>query len=264
MKIDINELVKLYSDGYSLNKLKDHFGVHRTTLSKYLKDNNIEIKHNEKSKMLNQNYFDSIDSENKAYILGFICADGSISADHKYLSFDMADRDIDILEKISTELYGNIEAGNIRNRISKDTGKGYSKLTINSKYICEKLLNYNIRKYPIWISEDLQKHFIRGFVDGKGCISVPSDNRESPRVIINCNEDMNNHLLDLFKNKLKITTYTLSNDRPGCHEFIVKSYHNCYILLNWLYSDTNIYSNRKYSLYELFMTSYNEVKWNVK
>ena len=73
---------------------------------------------------LNEDYFENINSNNKAYILGFIYADGSIYGN--YLSIRVSAKDVEILNYIKFELgYG----GNIRDYIIKNNN--YVELTIS-------------------------------------------------------------------------------------------------------------------------------------
>ena len=51
---------------------------------------------------LDEKYFDKIDSQNKAYILGFIYADGSINKG--CLNITLSNKDVEILEFIKDEL----------------------------------------------------------------------------------------------------------------------------------------------------------------
>jgi len=49
---------------------------------------------------LNESFFKEINTEEKAYILGFVCADGHIDIITGRLKILLAQKDIDILEKI--------------------------------------------------------------------------------------------------------------------------------------------------------------------
>ena len=120
---------------------------------------------------LNENYFNSIDSGDKAYILGFIYADGSINKN--YLSIGLSDKDIEILEYFKKCLGYN---GKIYKRVS-DKGLGYGTLTISSKILTNKLIDFGIIGNKTYLSKTLPKYpkeyekdFLRGFFDGDGSI----------------------------------------------------------------------------------------------
>lgn len=261
MKTDIIQLQKLYADGYSLNQLQKILGVHRSTLSNYLKVSGIDVKHNEKSKVLNQNYFDHIDAEDKAYMLGFIFADGCINLEYNRLTIDLNSKDTHILTEFSNILYGN----DFVKTYHRYEGT-YCKLDIHSKIMCNKLLDYNLgeRKtftitYPDMIDQSLNKHFIRGLVDGDGCIYLPHDNRQSPLISVISTRKINDSLARILKEELGLKSYlckTHDQDIDVMCEIRIKNYHQCKILLDWLYKDATIYLQRKYNLYQDFLGRY--------
>lgn len=74
------DIIPLYKNGESLTKIAEKFGTSRNTLSKKLKEKGIEIINQQNKSKFNENIFDVIDSEEKAYWLGFIYADGYIDS----------------------------------------------------------------------------------------------------------------------------------------------------------------------------------------
>lgn len=124
----------------------------------------------------NENYFEEINTEDKAYFLGFIVADGCIS--DKTNAIRIIQKDTYILEKfkIYIEFNGDIF-------VRKD--KKISYITISSSKTKKDLEKLGIHsnktmvvKYPN-IPENLQNHFMRGVFDGDGCISLRNDNRNN-------------------------------------------------------------------------------------
>jgi intein/homing endonuclease len=121
---------------------------------------------------LNENYFEKIDSDDKAYILGFIYADGSVYKN--YLSIWLAIKDVEILDFIKEKLdYGGI----IYNSYNKKKNKKYVGLTISSNKIVSDLNKFGIINNKTYQSKTLpiynkkyEKAFLRGFFDGDGSI----------------------------------------------------------------------------------------------
>lgn len=133
----------------------------------------------------NENYFEIIDNEEKAYWLGFIAADGCISKASEYNSYRLSINISDI-DKSHLELFQKcIDASdveiktykNISGYSSKD-GTLTSRIVLNSYKMCTDLMKYNIherKSYDIRfpkIRDDLKPHFIRGYFDGDGCYCV--------------------------------------------------------------------------------------------
>jgi len=124
----------------------------------------------------NESYFENIDSEEKAYWLGFMTADGYVGYRKKGLSqeeysvgLDLRLQDISHLKKFSN---------NITDReltVYEKTNK--CRFIIYSKKMFEDLSKYNItpnktfliNKIPD-IRKDLKIHFIRGYFDGDGSV----------------------------------------------------------------------------------------------
>lgn len=81
------QVIQAYLNNISLREIEKQFNVTRPTVSKFLENKGIKTqKGNHYRKYFhNENYFENIDSEEKAYWLGFIFADGYIlNKDDKY------------------------------------------------------------------------------------------------------------------------------------------------------------------------------------
>lgn len=79
-------------------------------MTKILKDNNIKIISNvEKLRKyeIDENYFDIIDSEHKAYTLGFLYADGYNNEKKNIVKISLMEDDIDILKQIREPICPN-------------------------------------------------------------------------------------------------------------------------------------------------------------
>jgi len=117
-------------------------------------------------------FFKNIDSEEKAYYLGFLYADGYINdiGYNCYVELTLQKEDEYILEKFLNILKSNRKIIRIRN-------DKYSRIIINSKEIVKDLKNMGcINKkthkliFPQNIDKNLIHHMIRGYFDGDGCI----------------------------------------------------------------------------------------------
>lgn len=129
-------------------------------------------------------YFDKIDTEYKAYILGFIYADGcvknGINGRQKSLHISIQEEDGYILLPLLKDIR-NVDKYLIRNPPStiKNGWKKQATANFSSNQICNNLINYgcNIRKSSVGMTfptlkDDMINHFIRGFFDGDGSIAV--------------------------------------------------------------------------------------------
>lgn len=137
-----------------------------------------------KRKFYNENFFEKIDSEEKAYFLGFISADGAIINDpkkHRYkVVIKLHEKDYSILEKLIESIDGEME-------IWKSKTKDTAEVGFSGKKIIKDLENLGLHqnktftiKYPE-IDEKLERHFLRGYFDGDGCIRVSKDKRDESK-----------------------------------------------------------------------------------
>ena len=77
-----NNIIKDYQDGLSMDNVASKYSINRKTVAAALKRNNIQARSNKinsRKYIHDFNYFETIDTEEKAYWLGFIYADGYIS-----------------------------------------------------------------------------------------------------------------------------------------------------------------------------------------
>lgn len=120
----------------------------------------------------NEKYFDIIDTEQKAYWLGFLFADGSQNGQAFQMALKIDDKHH--LEKFKIALEAEQIVKEVKNENHKK--KIAALLQISSQYFCKSLEKIGcvknktlIVKYPI-IPDHLHKHFIRGVFDGDGTV----------------------------------------------------------------------------------------------
>lgn len=119
-------------------------------------------------------YFDKIDTKEKAYILGFLIADGHIEKNNQVIEVATAIKDKEIIEFISKELgstYNEDLTFNKQKRIfPKAETFFYSK---KDKETLIKLFGGRLkeeRRIPR-INVELEKYLIKGIFDADGCIT---------------------------------------------------------------------------------------------
>jgi intein-encoded DNA endonuclease-like protein len=178
---DTQKLIQEYNSGKSLRVLETEFNHHRSILSRILKDNGIQIRDNTENNRLyhhNENYFEVIDTEQKAYWLGFIYADGFIDCQNNF-GITLNSKDELHIEKFKSDISAT-------NPINHYNGSGYntdgsfSRILMKSKQTVSDLIDHGVfrqktltLKFPTvqQVPEQLIRHFIRGYFDGDGCIS---------------------------------------------------------------------------------------------
>jgi len=175
-KIQSNEdeqrVILDYQSGMTLIQIANKFGTSTIPIRKILKQNNIPFRTNSESHKkhhCNENFFETIDSEAKAYFLGFILADGSIGdygTAAKKLRITIHNQDREILVKLLQCLDSDHKINDKPSHCS---------LEIRNNKLCSDLAKYDIvpRKTFIakWVdleNTELQWHLVRGLNDGDG------------------------------------------------------------------------------------------------
>lgn len=186
----INEILQKYDNGQSITSLNKEY--HTTKVRDLLIENNRQVPESRKGIggrkrqcTLNENYFQELDSKDKAYFLGFIYADGFItkpSRGQNILGLTLAE--IEPIDKFKKYIQTNKKVGYYK-KTSSYSNKSYEyKLALNSDKLVSDIEKLGVieRKtltltFPN-LREDLIPHFIRGYFDGDGSVFLHKDSRE--------------------------------------------------------------------------------------
>lgn len=181
--LTINNLIYDYLNNESIPKLAIKYGINTRKISNTLKENGIEVRGRRKF-FYNENFFEVIDSNLKAYWLGFLFADGCIRNIKKgyvlKIKLSIVDENhlIDFLNHIgSNQKELRTETSKFRGKNGKNYQSTGKVLLINSKKIVEDLVNLGCGQnktksivFPL-INDNLIPSFILGYFDGDGCIT---------------------------------------------------------------------------------------------
>jgi len=121
---------------------------------------------------LDEAFFRVIDTEDKAYWFGFLLADGWIR-DNRSVSLELATCDIDHLKRLRSAVGASYPTPERKNRAS-------ASLTLCSVALVDDLKSLGMLPnktyagiaWPHGVPPHLVSHFLRGYMDGNGCISV--------------------------------------------------------------------------------------------
>lgn len=243
---EVQEIIDAYQkENISCAQLAKRYNVSESTIDRIIKSNNIEVRRHW-SHTFDENYFDNIDTPNKAYLLGFIYADGCVEKNN-VVSIVVHKKDIEVLEMFKKELKAT-------NNINETKTKPHVRINFCSKHMCDILIymgcgrnKTNSLVFPD-ISEQYKYDFIRGFMDGDGCISIK--NRGSKKYI-SLSFTGTFEMLDALKLSFHI-------DNP------ITFYRNSYALhigkkddvmriLSNIYHNAELYMTRKFNKYKEYI-----------
>lgn len=255
---------------YNFTELANLLSVSKRSISRVLNERNINTKRKNRY-TLNEGYFKYIDSEEKAYILGLIYADGFVG-DDKFNNIVITSIDLDILEKIKKEFKftGEIRKGNKGN--FKNSKEGYV-LNFSSQEMSNDLRNLGL--YPNKsltmeslpkLDEKLLRHFIRGYFDGDG--SVILSHNTSYHIVDGKNKryEYPTFSFDLLgtekfllevKEVMQLKHHKLLNTKTeGIKRLVCRSKKEAKDIFKYLYLDSSIYMNRKYEKWNYVLSAF--------
>lgn len=270
------EIIEKYKTGkYTCADLGREYDRTRKNINHLLRRSGITINrrvsHSKRLYTLNQYYFDSIDTEEKAYFLGLLYADGYNNQQRFKISLKLQCGDLEILEKFNQEINSNRPIKLIKQKI----GQNCFLLRISSIPMSDRLAELGCfqaksltLKFPTeeQVPSHLIRHFIRGYFDGDGSFTKGKRKDRNPGVRLDVNITSSTLFCSELKNVLSkyISTNFYLGRTKNCGPFtsILSScgVQQVYIFLNWLYSNCNIYLNRKYQKFLEIKTQLIEAK----
>lgn len=267
-------IIKMYYiDKFSMNQIKQKLNISFQTLDNYFKL--LKIQKKTRSEIMtkhcaDETYFTTIDTEHKAYWLGFLMADGCIiNNDIKktikmYTCLSLSHVDKDHILKFKQHIKSDATVYEYKTKEHYINGvkvwpSRICGIKVGSNKIAQDLINLGcvprkslILKFPTekQVPNYLINHFIRGYFDGDGTIT-----RNLPKDRLTRNFSVSfagteNFLYGI--RKIIYSTLDLPNNKVSrCKNS--KAYylsyggnHRVLKLMEWLYTDATIYLERKY------------------
>lgn len=234
-----------YQNGLSPIEISNKYNFHVKTIRNKLTKNGFKLKKGPDN-LFNEHYFDIIDTEEKAYFLGYLMADGNISIYNKqyYIKCSCSKKDEELIYKFKEVL-------NSKNSITH--AKCYNKksitekttFSISSKHMFMTLQGYGFKTKKSGnevmsdkISKELRNHFVRGLFDGDGITCIAKNKRSgfisSKEMLLSIMNELNLYkTLNHPKTQLKNLYYFLLGRRESK------------ILYDYIYSNATFYLKRK-------------------
>ena len=217
---------------------------------------------------INHDYFENIDSEHKAYWLGFIYADGSITkkvyekGSYTYrLRMELMFEDKYILEQMALDLKSDLKPKEYYNDTSHFEGYNKPKHTayimFSSKKMGEDLVKLGVVPNKTFIlkslpniPDNLMKHFIRGYFDGDGSVYLTKDN--TIKTAFYGTHDFINSIQDFLIKELDLTKKKITDQKEANVSFVGMAKQESEKLYHYMYDEATIFLNRKYEKYNKY------------
>ena len=244
---------ELYLQGKTLNQIKYELQLDPGKLSRYLKSNGVKIERLPHKKKINKNIFEVINTEEKAYWLGFLYADGYVGLTDNRVELTLQLSDVNHIEKFKTFLNSDCKIS---------TNSYRSRLSIKDEKIKKDLINLGctpqkslILKFPTddKVPKELIRHFIRGYFDGDGSLCVTEKTKSID--ILGTYDFL--YQLCLESNIATSKIYVSKSKSNKVFRIVLGSRLDLYNFSKYIYDDCNIYLDRKYEKFKKLMEYYN-------
>jgi hypothetical protein len=176
----ITSVMNLISEGKKVPEISNILGINEVTIGSFLRTHGIKLNPDKG----NVHYFDTIDSYAKAYIVGFIAADGALvkTKTSTTLTITIKYEDKAILEFIKSEIGNEHKLQEIIRPSSFDSSKiiHHIRYTISDRHITQALNKLGITSNKSLsmgniienIPYEYRDAFIIGYFDGDGSVTI--------------------------------------------------------------------------------------------
>jgi len=249
---EIEEVCRRYRAGETTYQLAEAFGVSRPAICQHLRNIGQRRRTTSETKRryyCEESFFSNIDTQEKAYILGFIATDGCIKK-NDVLSIGLQVRDANHLQEIA-KTFSDYPV-----RVYREAKTPCCNLTIRSKQIVNDLANFGItprKTYTVgWpcLRSDLYRHFVRGAFDGDGSfflcdrgklhVSFIGNEHLSPAIQSHLRQECG-----LPSVKFEVKMRTKDPDKIATFSWRYNCSQHVLPIVNWLYEGATIYLPRK-------------------
>ena len=232
------------------------------TIKKFCLKNNITMQYRKKNRELNENFFEVIDSPEKAYFLGLMYTDGStriVKNNSKQIRISLQLRDKTIIEKFKKILNADVDL--IYDKRPNQEMVGFE---ITNAKLFDDLYSHGIIPNKTYKSKNLPLinneyliDFLRGLFDGDGTLSYKENYNEASVGFTNYSYEVVlefQQYIDKLINKTKSNKIHHSVDNNSSkYTCAWRGFRQVLKILSLLYDNSNIYLQRKYDKYQALL-----------
>lgn len=259
INIDYNLVLERYNELKNLKKVAKSFGVSLRPIKRIFKENNVELTNRRFN--VKEDYFRVINSEEKAYWLGFLYADGCIrqTKSGSQVVLKLSVKDENHLIKFKNDLDSEHKISYNRNKTKTKNGvESFSDncvIRINSCEMVTDLINQGCIPRKTFkidkpnIDEQYYQSFIRGYYDGDGNFFYNEKTKQSVVTIVCASKNFRKFIIDEMSKIIGI-----GNIHEDDVRYTIKITNIVGItkFLSYIYDGSKIQLNRKKEYYEKY------------
>ena len=279
-KFDVNKVLNLIKEGVNITDISFVLQIPKRRMYELCDLNNISRETYGHKIHKNNHFFEKIDSEIKAYLLGYVLADGCVLIEpkkrngkiysySKRLCFTVSVDDREVINLLKENIAPTSLIKEFHNNKGAKNRKRSLLLRISSSKIVDDLIKLNIKPKKTYditfkfdfdkLDKSLHRHFIRGFFDGDGwigtknqCVGFVSTSKD---FLLQLEQIIKNNIIDCktkiteaqSKNmkyyKLNFTSFANSSQGSKKRKEIRQNLTTS--LYNYFYKNSNYYLQRK-------------------
>jgi len=266
LKDKTDEVIRLYKSGVSANEIGKQLGFKGNNILILLRKNDVEIVDFRYG--VDETFFDAIDSEAKAYVLGWFYADGCVDNEGK-MRLQIQAGDGAIIEEIKRLMGYDGPLYDVPPPKKFPHRKAQISLQINRKTMADKLIALGCTPNKSLtvsmptkdqVPSEFFHHFIRGVFDGDGSITIKKN--KYVQCSITSTDIFLQPLRDyLLKNHKIETKHYYRYDYTNTMNMMTTKTSHSILFLQWMYRDSTYSLTRKKAIFDDYLESvYNKVE----
>ena len=258
----IEDILNKYQNNWSQQKIADFYKVSRTVIKRILKTQceGLIIRDRTSKYKYQQDIFETINTAEKAYWLGFLASDGCNYQRECNASIilNLHKKDIGHLEKFNQFCHTDAEIKLYIGYEGFSNQTPMCKITLNSKKISNDLIdkgilpNKSLILQPPHILEEFYKPFILGYFDGDGSISKSSQ-YNNYSISIQGTKEILTWICEVLDWDAKLEKRNI-NSNNNSYYIRCGGTNKPYQILNQLYNSCEIHLDRKFNIYKTLET----------
>ena len=255
---DIQDICERYRQGESMQSLAASYKRGTTKpIKRILEQNGVTLRTNDEAIRkyhCNYHYFDQIDTPNKAYILGFLYADGCNYMNDKnavyHWQIELQRQDADILRDMMREMEYDGKLREVTHHHTHRKDEETAMFYVCNHHMCDALCRVGVHPHktydttwPEWMPDELVPHFIRGLLDGDGWVGLAKAVKiAGTRGLIEPMQKVIERIIGV-----QTSLYECSNAGRTVECYVRR--RDGLAFLDWIYQDADLKLKRKYDRY---------------